>query len=198
LTVHPSWTSNLTYRTWRETGYTYRLVRNQKCAEMTRAILTQCLKSGIGILLCLLIISTATFGAFLMWPTTLHCHITEHYSLTAKGEHAAVYLGILVPKNGPYQTIEGMRVSWDGKQIREINPCVDVIKLSGSLAAGSNQDAVIDYEVSLSHGIVLWRAQADSCHLLPQCKIESDNPIIVAQANQIAFCHTSPPQPQSN
>jgi len=151
----------------------------------TEIKMTHWLNSGIGILFCFVLIFAATFGAFMGLPASLHYHISEHYSLSASQESALVYLGVLVPQSGPYQTIKDLRVLWDGEQDRESTPCVDVIKLSGLVTSGTSQDAIIEYQVRLSHGIVLWRAQPDSCHLLPDCMVESDHPDIVARANQI-------------
>jgi hypothetical protein len=79
-----------------------------------------------------------------------------------------------------------MQVSWAGEQIREETPCVDVIKLSTPIEAGATQEAVIEYDAKISHGLVIWRAKPDSCQLLPQCLIESDHPLIVEKATQIA------------
>lgn len=143
-------------------------------------------KNYLWILVCLAVLIMATFGAFCWLPTSLHYHITERYTFTAGGESTTVYLGSLVPKSGPYQEVKNFQISWPGGWELEPASCVDVVKLSAPLNAGRSLEAVIEYDLSVSQGLVLWKTPVDACNLQAQHMIESDHPAIVMQATQIA------------
>jgi hypothetical protein len=68
-----------------------------------------------------------TFGSFLLLPAQLHYHIEEKYLFSAEEGEAAIFLGILIPKSGPYQEVKNINISWDGVQEREDKRSVEVI-----------------------------------------------------------------------
>jgi protein tyrosine phosphatase (PTP) superfamily phosphohydrolase (DUF442 family) len=124
--------------------------------------------------------------AYLGLPASAYYRVTERYLFTAPDEEALISLGVLVPRSGPYQTVENLRVVWDGEEERRSEKYVDVIRLDGIVEGGASQEAVIDYEVILPQGRVVWDAPMEDFQLSPQADIESDHPTIVALAAEIA------------
>ena len=137
-----------------------------------------------GIVLGFVYITFLPLGAYFYVPASINYQVVERYSLKATGAKATVALGILLPQSGPYQVIENREITWRGEQSIENSPCVDTIKLSGQIQPSLPLEAIIKYNVSVTHGFVVWRAEPDSCQLLPQCMIESDHPRIIHRANQ--------------
>ncbi len=145
---------------------------------------------SLGTLLCVIVLGVVTFGSFLLLPAHLHYHIEERYSLSTDGSGSAVYLGVLVPKSGPYQEVKNVNISWDGVQEREAKQNVEIIKLSGEIEDTSKRDAVISYDVILPQGKVSWEAPVEEFQRLPQRGIESDHPCIKEQVSHVTFGST--------
>jgi len=81
------------------------------------------LGGSLGLILCLTLLAVVTFGSFLLLPAHLHYHIEEKYLFSIEEGEAAIYLGILIPKSGPYQEVKNIMISWDDSTAkRVINP----------------------------------------------------------------------------
>lgn len=106
-------------------------------------------------------------SSYLWLPKRVHYHITEQYHFSLKGDDDYLYLGVLIPKSGPYQTIENIEISWTGSHERESDNNLDIIKLSGELKRGDISEAVIEYDVILPQGIISWEAPVEDFHNLP-------------------------------
>ncbi|MFC1922951.1 transglutaminase family protein [Chloroflexota bacterium] len=143
------------------------------------------LRGSLALILCLTLLVVVTYGSFLLLPAQLHYHIEEKYLFSIEEGNAAVNLGILIPKSGPYQEVKNIKISWDGFQERENRPYVELIKLSGVLSDGEDQEAIVSYDVILPKGKVTWEAPVEEFQYLPQHGIESDHPRIKEQASQI-------------
>ena len=143
------------------------------------------MKNCLGIFLCVVVLLAVTFGAFFWFPTSINYHITERYKFVSGEEAATVFLGILVPRSGPYQDVRNIQVNWQGDQQIERKTCVDVVKLSSSIEAGDIREAIIEYDLRVSHGFVFWKEPVDECHLMAHHMIESDHPAIVYGAARI-------------
>jgi hypothetical protein len=143
------------------------------------------LGGSLGLILCLTLLVVVTFGSFLLLPAQLHYHIEEKYLFSAEEGEAAIFLGILIPKSGPYQEVKNINISWDGVQEREDKRSVEVIKLSGVIQERDNQEAIVSYDVILPQGKVSWDAPVEDFQRLPQRGIESDHPSLKEAASQI-------------
>ena len=140
---------------------------------------------SLGLLLCLSLLVIVTFGSFLLFPTHLHYHIEEHYQFSIEEGDAVVWLGVLIPRSGPYQAVKNIELSWGGVQERENRPYVEVIKLIGELRAEKVQEAIISYDVILPNGKVSWEVPIEEFQYLPQTGIESDHPRLKEAVSQI-------------
>jgi hypothetical protein len=123
-------------------------------------------------------------------PTSVQYHLTERYAFTSLQQDATIYLAVIVPKTGPYQTVENIHIIWNGTQEQISYPSVDVLKFRGAIRAGETQIATIAYDVILRQGPARWAAPVTDFQLKPQTDIESDQAVLVHQASQIASGQT--------
>ena len=119
-------------------------------------------------------------------PASTHYHIEETYSFQTTDQDAKIRLAIMLPKSGPYQNVADLRVSWEGNETRESHGSVDVVKLTGYIEATHKKVATVAYDILMRQGRMHWEAPVDDSQLQPQEGIESDHPIIVEAASQIA------------
>ena len=119
-------------------------------------------------------------------PASTHYHIEEIYTFQSNEKDAKVRLAIMLPKSGPYQTVENLTVSWEGTETRESHGSVDVVKFIGDIEANEEKVAIIGYDIVMRQGRERWEAPVEDSQLQPQEGIESDHPIIVESASQIA------------
>ena len=140
---------------------------------------------SLGIPLCITALAVVTYGSFLLLPAHLHYHIEERYTISTDDDEAAVYLGVLIPKSGPYQEVRNSQISWNGEQEREDRRNVEIVKLSGEIHNGEIQEATINYDVVLPQGTVCWEGPVEEFQRLPQCGIESDDRQIKEQVSLI-------------
>ena len=129
---------------------------------------------GLGGILFLAIISFAVLGSFFLLPANIHYHVTERYVFSGMGEDTPFYLGIMLPKSGPYQMVENIEVLWGGVQQVDRYGFVDILKLSGNKNIQGSSEAIIEYDVMLPQKPVSWTAPVENFQRLPQLGIESD------------------------
>ncbi len=129
---------------------------------------------GVRMLVYVIVLSGAMFGALYALPASVRYRVTEQYEFVAAAESSDVALGILAPQSGPYQEVGDIEVRWNSDVVRESAPSLDVLKLSGTVHAGASKTATVVYEVVLPQRKTLWDAPVDDLHLSPQDKIESD------------------------
>ena len=133
-------------------------------------ILLYLLKSA----LCLGLVTFVVIGTFFWLPANVHYHVTERYIFSGGEEVASVYLGVMIPKSGPYQRVENVQISWDGVRQDETFGFMDAVKLSGMKRGAEDQVATIEYDVKLPQEFISWAAPVESFQRLPQPGIESD------------------------
>ena len=146
----------------------------------------QALFYGLRGILCLGLIGMVVLGAFFWFPAKVHYHVTEQYRFSGGNEDALIYVGIMLPKDGPYQKIENVEISWDGVYREEEFGSVHVLKLTGGKSRGENLTASIEYDVTLPQGAVSWSAPVESFQRLPQAGIESDCDCLQAKAAELS------------
>jgi len=125
----------------------------------------------------------------LVWfyvPASTHYHIEETYSFQSTENDAQVRLAVMLPKSGPYQDIDSSVLSWEGDETRESHGSVDVLKFTDHIEAGHKKVATVAYDIVMRQGRVRWKAPVEDPQLQPQAGIESDHPLIVEAASQIA------------
>ena len=134
---------------------------------------------------CLGLIVFIVLGAFFQLSANVHYHVTERYTFSGGELDTPVYLGVMLPKSGPYQQIENARISWYGTLRNDAYSFVNAVKLSGLKPAGKDLVATIEYEVTLPQGYVSWSAPVEGFQRLPQTGIESDCECIREKAASI-------------
>jgi len=137
------------------------------------------------IVLCLGLIIFIVLGAFFQLSANVHYHIAESYTFSGGDIDTPVYLGVMLPKSGPYQEIKNVHISWEGVLQKDTYGFVDAVKLSGMKRAGEDLVATLTYEVTLPQGHVSWSAPVENFQLLPQAGIESDCECIQEKAASI-------------
>ncbi|UCD97564.1 MAG: transglutaminase domain-containing protein [Chloroflexota bacterium] len=133
---------------------------------------------GLVVILVLTILSTTAYFAYTWLPAKIHYHVTKSFLISQSADSAQVYLGILIPRSGPYQTVDDLNIGWDGQQERKSLPNVDSLKLWSQIGEGKSLEANIGYDIILPQGAVSWNAPIEKFQLLPQAGIESDHPEI--------------------
>lgn len=131
---------------------------------------------------CLGLIVFVVLGTFFCLPANIRYHVTERYIFSNESENSSVYLGVMLPNNGPYQWVGNVEVSWEGVQAIFNYGFVDVVKLSGEILDRENLEATIEYDVKLPQGPVSWSAPVEDFQRQPQAGIESDCDCIQLQA----------------
>ncbi len=155
------------------------MVNRQEIANRpVRRILKSLLRKVLAVLLVVI--------AWFWLPTTVRYHITERYSFQAKEAESQVFLGVMLPKTGPYQRVENSVISWAGHQSREEQPEVDVVKLGGDVRRAGKKEAVIAYDVVLWQGRARWEGPVEEWQVQPQKDIESDAVVFVKKAAELA------------
>jgi len=144
-------------------------------------IMYRAMRAGLCLgLLCFMIV-----GAYLWMPANVYYHVTERYIFSNLGDDTQIYLGVLLPKSGPYQWVKNYEINWDGTQQLESYDSVDVVKLSGSSDDQGHLEATIEYDVKLPQRSVRWSAPVENYQRLPQAGIESDCECLEVQASDL-------------
>ena len=142
--------------------------------------------AGVSLTIILAILSITVLGAFFWLPASIHYQISEKYQISLKEGDISIYLGVLLPKNGPYQTFKNINVIWNGEQERNSYPYVDSLLLSNYGNGKRELQAILEYDVTLPQGNISWQAPVEEYQLFPQDGIESDNPEIAQAALRLA------------
>jgi len=137
------------------------------------------------IVLCLGLIIFIILGAFFWLPANIHYHVTEKYTFSGGAIDTPVYLGVILPKSGPYQQVENVQISWDGVWQEEDFGFVDAAKLSGMKRGNEELVGTIEYDVKLPQGPVSWFDPVKDFQRLPQAGIESDCECMLAKASSL-------------
>jgi hypothetical protein len=140
---------------------------------------------GLSILLCLVLVVMTLVLTYLLMPANVHYHITERYRFSTHDGETAIFLGVMVPKTEPYQTVNNLEITWDGVHEIEDHGFIDVVKFSGTIVDGIVYEAVLEYDVNIPQAKVSWYGPVEDVDLIAQQGIERDNQAIVAQASII-------------
>lgn len=144
-----------------------------------------CIPKSIRVAIYIVALITSLLVALLMAPGTARYHITERYDLTGTVGSVPVYLSVLTPRSGPYQTVTAADVAWDGEITRKPEAAGDLILLSGTLDSSGQRVATLTYDVTLRQGPVTWQAPLDPAYIRPQVNVESDAAVLVAEAGAL-------------
>jgi len=142
-----------------------------------RRVLASILRKTLVVLLLLV--------AWLWLPTTIRYHITEHYQLQSTGADSHVFLGVMLPKTGPYQRVENLTISWEENRSLEEHPEIDVVKLTGDVRPPGTLAAAIAYDVVLWQGRARWDGPVEDWQVQPQKDIESDAAVLIKKAAEL-------------
>lgn len=138
----------------------------------------------------LLILSTAAIGVvlFVAWfvlPASVHYRVTERYVFSSSDVASPVYLAVIVPQTGPYQTVENLSIDWAGTYGEARAGSVRVLRFEGKLARDATLEAAITYEIVLNQGTVDWVEPVRPEQLRPQKNIESDTEVLESESARI-------------
>ena len=144
------------------------------------------MRLGLRLVLCFGVIVFVVVGSFFLLPTSIYYHVSEKYYFAGDDEGSLVFLAVMLPKSGPYQSVKNLEILWSGSvQIEEYDGLVDVVRLSGEKRANTEQFAEIEYDVRLPRRKIAWVAPVYDFQLLPQAGIESDSPCIREQIDMM-------------
>ncbi|MCP4143133.1 MAG: transglutaminase domain-containing protein [Chloroflexi bacterium] len=134
----------------------------------------QNLPRGLGGIICLGLIVFVVLGGFFLLPANIYHHVTERYIFSGRGGNTSLYLGVMLPKSGPYQDVKNLEILWDGFQDIQDHGFVDIIKFSGETSHQGNFEAIIEYDVKLPQRFLSWPAPVEGFQRLPQVGIDSN------------------------
>lgn len=137
------------------------------------------------LLITVLLLMVVPLATFVLLPASVTYRITERYEIVSDQPNVKVRATIMLPRSGPYQTVENIVVDWSGEEIRDAHASVNVVKLEGSTGEDGNATAVLTYSVALLQGRPSWTAPVQEADLLPADDIESDAPILTSQAEKL-------------
>ena len=133
----------------------------------------------------LLALFAIVFAGGVGCTTTRSYRVTEKYLFSARQADAEVFLGVTIPKSGPYQEVKNLKISGCKVIDHELKDELDVVKLGGSVSKEKPLEAVITYDIRLSRKRPRWEAPVEPAHLNPQSEIESDNPALRECASEL-------------
>lgn len=141
--------------------------------------------TAVMVILVFGLLSLTVIGAYVFLPANLHYHIKKTFSISQETGDAIVYLGVILPKSGPYQKVNNFSIQWDGIQETHSRAYVDLLKFSHHLSGEDEIAAVVEYDITLRQGRTAWHAPVEAQDLLPEEGIESDHKQIRQTALQI-------------
>jgi len=121
-------------------------------------------------------------GVFFVAPAEIQYQVTERYTFSADQTGMKINLAVMIPRDNPYQQVNSLEITWDGEVSREVFGEVEVIKLTGKTL--QNQ-AVLEYDVTLPQGSIEWEAIPKHTDVLPQKVIESSAPMLRSEALKV-------------
>jgi len=140
------------------------------------------MKRAIRVVIYVALITIIPVGAFFILPAKVQYHVTEKYAFSTDQTGEKISLAVMLPKDNTYQDIDNIDVKWDGDISREEYEEVDVIKIYGH---SENEEAILEYDVTLFQGKIKWEANAKAQDILPQKDIESSEPVLINRAKEL-------------
>lgn len=130
---------------------------------------------GGSLIVIIAILSITVFAAYKWLPAKVHYHITKTFQFSQETGGANIYLGLILPKSGPNQSVNNLLVQWDGSQEKRSLAYIDTLKLWDQIPGEGERAAIVEYDIILPQGEASWQAPVEKHHLLPQEGIESDH-----------------------
>ena len=174
-------------------NFTHVIVKNGTNRLSRKTVYSQYLFAAATLLICVLLLSITALGAYTILPAKVNYHIAKTFTITQHVGEAQIYLGLLLPRSGPYQVVEDVAVRWDGRQETSSRAYVDLLKLSAEIPRESEKLAAIEYDLVLRQGGASWQAPVDRNDLLAQAGIESDHEDIQQAATWITSANRNDP-----
>lgn len=133
-----------------------------------------------------MILALAVLVAFFVLPATVRYEVKERYLFLADSPDVPVYLAVMLPRDGPYQTISDFGMTGDSRAgVQNWGP-VDVVLIEALTGLDRSNELLISYSVTLPQGRARWIAPMENGYLQPQEGIEADDTLLAAQATELA------------
>ncbi len=143
------------------------------------------MKKIVRIVMFVILLTVGPASVFFLLPTYVDYRIVERYAFSGPPD-VPVRLALMVPKSGPYQRVEIVRVDWPGGEMRNAYAEVEMLMLEGRTGSDGIVEATLTYDVALLQGRAAWDAAVADETLAPRYEIESDAPAIAAQAEELS------------
>lgn len=113
-------------------------------------------------------------------------HIRESYTFQAKQQASDVFVAVILPKSGPYQTVSHLQIRWNGTARIDDRGFMQVAMLSGKVEPGGLVQATFSYDVLIAHTADIEKTPLPAKYVQAEPNIESDHPELVKKARQLA------------
>ena len=148
--------------------------------------------SSGSLLFCLIIYSVVIIVAYIYLPARVSYRIREQYRFYLDGECKSTYLGLLLPKSGPYQTVSNRMIFWDGELETETYEIIDEFRFWRNESNKEVEVILVQYDVRIPQGVISWDNPVEEYQITPQRGIESTHPEIKKQATEIVNNTSNP------
>ena len=132
------------------------IVKNTTIPGINTPNYTHYLITAGSLVAILALLSITALGAYTLLPAKIHYRITKTFHISQNAGDADINLGLMLPKSGPYQSVNDLSIQWDGDQEIKSRADVDLLELSGLVKADSEKTALVDYDVTLAQGNPSW------------------------------------------
>lgn len=132
-----------------------------------------------------IILILAIPGAYFWLPAKVHYHFVEKHHISVPEGQAGLKIGIIIPKSGPYQTVNDPVIQWGGEQEWVSYPYLDAVKLWGEIDEEHPHHVTLEYDLMIPQGTAARELPVEQKFTLPQGRIESDHPAIINQAEAL-------------
>jgi len=141
------------------------------------------MKRMLRVVIFMALITLVPIGTFFLLPAKVQYQVTEKYTFSTEQTGQKVKLAVMLPKDNAYQDIENIEIEWDGDIARENYEEIEVVRFESEI--DEHKEAILEYDVILTQGKISWEANVRDQDTRPQKDIESNDVLLVTQAEEI-------------
>lgn len=109
-------------------------------------------------------------------------NVNEEYRFDIK-QDTNISLAVLLPKNGPYQKIDNIKIDWEGDYEIVQYDNLQAIRITGKVK--ENEIIKISYDANIKKGKITWEEDMKDKYYNSEENIESENETIIKKAKEI-------------